>query len=184
MQSYFGGRFVCRIRHEVVPVVPVNFTSEYSSCCANLGLFISLTAECLSFVDDTATIRQFLAGITHDKCFMRMWRDLNFVARVIPDGDILPIRTVYDGVSENIGNSFLSPNSSHPEPLYMASADLVAAVIQQPGKIPNIQQAFRIVPSGKQPGMGAMKLRGKVLIDPNDNSVDLFTKIIEEKRNS
>jgi hypothetical protein len=64
----------------------------------------------------------------------------------------------------------------------MAGPDLVAAVIQQPGRIPTIQQAFRIVPSGKQPGMVAVKLRGKVLIDPNDNSVDLFTKIIEERK--
>ena len=64
----------------------------------------------------------------------------------------------------------------------MAGPDLVAAVIQQPGKIPKIQQAFRIVPSGKQPGMRAVKLRGKVLIDPNDDSVDLFTKIIEERK--
>ena len=43
-------------------------------------------------------------------------------------------------------------------------------------------QAFRIVPSGKQPGLRAVKLRGKVLIDPNDYSVDLFTKIIEERK--
>jgi hypothetical protein len=64
----------------------------------------------------------------------------------------------------------------------MAGPDLVAAVIQQPGKIPKIQKAFRIVPSGKQPGMRAIKLRGKVLIDPNDDSVDLFTKIIEERK--
>jgi DNA polymerase elongation subunit (family B) len=30
--------------------------------------------------------------------------------------------------------------------------------------------------------MRAVKLRGKVLIDPNDDSVDLFTKIIEERK--
>ena len=58
----------------------------------------------------------------------------------------------------------------------------MAAVIQQPDRIPKIQQAFRIVPSGKQPGMQAVKLRGKVLIDPNDDSCDLFTKIIEERK--
>ena len=45
MQSYYGGRSECRIRHEAVPVVPVDFTSEYPSCCANLGLFKFLTAE-------------------------------------------------------------------------------------------------------------------------------------------
>ncbi len=183
MQSYFGGRSECRIRHEVVPVVPVDFTSEYPSCCANLGLFKFLTAKRLRFVDDTVKVRKFIANITPDKCFQRTtWRDLNFVARVMPGENILPVRTVYDGVSHNIGNNYLSPNPSHPEPIYVAGPDLVAAVIQQPGKIPNIQQAFRIVPSGKQPGMRAVKLRGKVLIDPNDDSVDLFTKIIEERK--
>jgi hypothetical protein len=183
MQSYFGGRSECRIRHEVVPVVPVDFTSEYPSCCANLGLFKFLTAKRLRFVDDTVKVRKFIANITPDKCFQRAtWRDLNFVARVMPDENILPVRTVYDGVSHNIGNNYLSPNPFHPEPIYVAGPDLVAAVIQQPGKIPNIQQAFRIVPSGKQPGMRAAKLRGKVLIDPNDDSVDLFTKIIEERK--
>src|ERR1700736_3986859 len=156
IQSYYGGRSECRIRHEVVPVVPVDFTSEYPSCCANLGLFKFLTAERLEFVDDTENVKRLVEGITHEKCFEReIWRDLNFVARILPDGDILPIRTVYDGVSHNIGNNYLHANPVHPEPVYMAGPDLVAAVIQQPSKIPQIQQAFRIVPSGKQPGMRA-----------------------------
>jgi len=183
MQSYYGGRSECRIRHEVVPVVPVDFTSEYPSCCANLGLFRLLTAERLDFVDDTENVRRLIASITQEKCFARdTWLNLNFVARVIPDGDILPVRTVYDGVSHNIGNNFLHANPVHPEPVYMAGPDLAAAVLQRPDKIPNIQQAFRIVPSGKQAGMRAVKLRGKVLIDPNEDSVDLFMKIIEERK--
>ena len=183
MQTYYGGRCECRIRHEVVPVAPVDFTSEYPSCCANLGLFKFLTAENVEFVDDTENVKRFVASITQEKCFQRkMWHDLNFVARVLPDGDILPIRTVYDGVSQNIGNNYLHANPVHPESFYMAGPDLAAAVIQQPDRIPRIQQAFRIVPSGRQPGMQPIKLRGKVLIDPNDGSVDLFTKIIEERK--
>jgi hypothetical protein len=183
MQSYYGGRSECRIRHEVVPVVPVDFTSEYPSCCANLGLFKLLTAESIEFVDDTEAVRRFLEEIALGKCYDRtMWPQLNFVARVVPDGDILPIRTVYDGQSQNIGNNYLNPNPVHPEPAYIAGPDLVAAVIQQPGKIPKIEQAFRIVATGKQAGMRAVRLRGTVLINPNDDSVDLFTKIIEERR--
>jgi hypothetical protein len=183
MQAYFGGRSECRGRHEVVPVVPVDYTSEYPTCCANLGPFRFLTAKGLRFVDDTANIKRFLAGITHERCFEpETWRELNFVARVMPDGDILPVRAVYDGVSQNIGNNFLHSNPTHPEPIYVAGPDLVAAMIHQPGKVPKIEQAFRLVPTGKQPGMRAVKLRGKVLIDPNDDSVDLFTKIIEERK--
>src|SRR5205807_6314851 len=71
MQSYYGGRSECRIRHEVVPVVPVDFTSEYPSCCANLGLFKFLTAARLRFVDDTKNIKRFLAGVTREKCYER-----------------------------------------------------------------------------------------------------------------
>jgi hypothetical protein len=183
MQSYYGGRSECRIRHEVVPVVPVDFTSEYPSCCANLGLFKLLTARKLKVVDDMENVRCFVASVTREKCYDRKtWSELNFVARVVPDGDILPVRTVYDGVTQNIGSNYLHPNPVHPDPVYMAGPDLVAAVIQQPDKIPEIQQAFRIVPSGKQSGMRAVRLRGKVLIDPNDDSVDLFTKIIEERK--
>jgi hypothetical protein len=183
LQSYYGGRSECRIRHEVVSVVPVDFTSEYPSCCANLGLFEFLTAKKLKLIDDTDNVRRFVASITQEKCYERKtWPELNFVARVVPDGDILPVRTVYDGVTQNIGNNYLHPNPVHSEPVYMAGPDLAAAVIQQPGKIPEILQAFRIVPSGKQPGLRAVKLRGKVLIDPNDDSVDLFTKIIEERK--
>jgi hypothetical protein len=182
MQSYYGGRSECRIRHEVVPVVPVDFTSEYPSCCANLGLFKLLTAERISFVDDTDRVRQFLRRITHAKCYQRkLWSDLNFVARVMPDESILPVRTVYDGVTQNIGNNYLSPNPFNPEPVYIAGPDLVAAVIQG-GKVPNVQQAFRIVPHGKQSGMRSVKLRGKVEINPNDDAVDLFVKIIEERK--
>ena len=118
-------------------------------------------------MDDTEGINQFIADITQEKCFKReTWPALNFIARVMPAGDVLPVRTVYDGVSHNIGNNYLHPNPAHPEPVYMAGPDLVAAVIQQPGKIPNIQQAFRIVPVGKQKGMQAVKLREKVLIEP------------------
>jgi hypothetical protein len=51
------------------------------------------------------------------------WPELNFVARVVPDGDILPVRTVYDGVTQNIGNNYLHPNPVHPEPVYMAGPD-------------------------------------------------------------
>src|ERR1700719_422355 len=64
MQSYYGGRSETRIRCAEVPVVPVDFTSEYPSVCALLGLFDVLTAESVSFEDDTENISRFLKRIT------------------------------------------------------------------------------------------------------------------------
>ena len=54
----------------------------------------------------------------------------------MPDGDILPDPDCLRRRDHNIGNNYLHPNPVHPEPIYMAGPDLVAAVIQQPGKIP------------------------------------------------
>jgi len=100
----------------------------------------------------------------------------------LPDEDILPVRTVYDGVTQNIGNNYLSANPSNPEPIYIAGLDLVAAVIQRGKnrKIPKVEQAFRLVPHGKQPAMRNVKLYGKVEINPYVD--DIFTKIIEERK--
>src|SRR5262249_6510431 len=51
MQSYYGGRSETRIRSAEVPVVPVDFTSEYPTSCALLGLFDVLTAGSVTFED-------------------------------------------------------------------------------------------------------------------------------------
>ena len=180
IQAYFGGRAECGARYEVPPVVPVDVTSEYPSCCANLGLFHILTAESIELVDDTETFREFLRSVDREKCFERKtWKAMNVVALVMPDEDILPVRTVYDGVSQGIGNNYLSANPANPQPIYSAGPDLVAAVIQT-GKVPKILRAFRIIPHGKQPGMRSVRLYGKVEINPYVD--DIFTKIIEERK--
>ncbi len=49
MGSFMGGRSETRIRLQEVPVVPVDFTSEYPSTCVLLGLWDILTAKSLSF---------------------------------------------------------------------------------------------------------------------------------------
>jgi hypothetical protein len=62
MQSFYGGRSETRIRCVEVPVASLDFTSEYPTCCALLGLFDVLTAKRLSFENDTANVRAFLAS--------------------------------------------------------------------------------------------------------------------------
>jgi hypothetical protein len=52
MESYTGGRSETRIRHVEVPVVPVDYTSEYPTTCALLNLMEIITAESLRFEDD------------------------------------------------------------------------------------------------------------------------------------
>lgn len=180
MQTYFGGRSECHIRGIPVPVVPVDFTSEYPTVCALLGLSDVLTAESLEFEDDTDNVRKFLNQITLEGCFEpTAWQQLKFFARMVPNENVLPVRTCYDGVTENIGNNYLSANPFDPKSVWFAGPDLVASVIQT-GKVPHIEKAFRMVPDDKQTKMKSVRLRGKVVIDPYEH--DIFVKIIEERK--
>jgi hypothetical protein len=176
MQSYYGGRCETRIRRAEVPVVPVDFTSEYPSVCALLGLFDVLTAKSLSFEDDTKNVSRFLKGITLKGCFTpAMWEHSRFFALVKPEGDILPVRTVYNEVTQNIGNNYLTSD----KPLWFAGPDLIASIIRT-RKVPHIVRAIRMTPHDKQAGMRSVNLRGMVKIDPYKD--DLFCTIIEQRK--
>ena len=177
MQTYYGGRSETRIRCTEVPVVPVDFTSEYPTCCALLGLFDMLTAASVTFEDDTDNIRRLIKKISLDRCFdPQLWKQFKFFALVQPDNDILPVRTVYDGVTQNIGNNYLTSET----PLWFAGCDVIASTIRT-GKPPRILRAVRMVPHGKQAGMKTVNLRGS-MVEINPYKDDLFRKVIEQRK--
>ena len=96
MAAYFGGRAESHIRRWPVPVVPVDLTSEYPSVDALLGIWDVLTAERLTIDDATEDVRALLAKFTLDDLFQpAFWKRLNFYARIVPEGDILPVRSIY-----------------------------------------------------------------------------------------
>ena len=178
MQTYYGGRSETRIRCTEVPVVPVDFTSEYPTCCALLGLFDVITAESVTFQDDTDNIRRLVKKTSLDRCFdPALWKQFNFFALVKPENDILPVRTVYDGVTQNIGNNYLSLGDSA---LVLPGCDVIASAIRTE-KPPRILRAVRMVPHGKQSGMKTVNLRGSMVeIDPYKD--DLFRNVIEQRK--
>jgi hypothetical protein len=104
--------------------------------------FYVLTAEGIAFEDDTSNIRRLLGSISLEQCFdPAVWKDLRFFALVRPDKEILPVRTVYDGVTQNIGNNYLSSDTA----LWFAGCDLVASAIRT-GKAPHVVRAIRLMP--------------------------------------
>ncbi len=177
MQSYYGGRSETRIRRAEVPVVPVDFTSEYPTCCALLDLFDVLTADSVTFEDDTETAHRLLDGISLEDCFNpAKWKQFRFFALVQPEGDILPVRTVYDGVTQNIGNNYLTSET----PIWFAGCDLIASKLRT-GNTPKILRAIRLLSHGKQAGMKNVKLRGS-MVEINPYQDDLFRKVIEQRK--
>ncbi len=174
MQAYYGGRAECRVRRVPVPVMHTDFKSQYPTVNTLLGNSHVLKAKSLSFEDATDAVRRFVGRVTLDALFNpATWKKLSFFALVRPDRDILPVRTVYNGVTQNIGiNEF-----SSDRPIWFAGPDLIKAVVLA-GKIPHIERAIRMVPHGKQPGLRSASLRGMIAIHPKD---DFFRHVVEQR---
>jgi hypothetical protein len=98
-----------------------------------------------------------------------------FFALVRPSNDILPVRTLYNGVTQNIGINYLTSD----EPIWFAGPELIAAILLSGGKVPHIEEAYCLVSRGKQDGRGTTNLRSLVEVDANKDS--LFKHVIEQR---
>jgi hypothetical protein len=175
MQSYFGGRAECRIRSWEVPICLVDFMSQYPTVNELLDNWSVLTAKNVTFPDATKAVRKLLSQITLDRCFERkLWPQFKFFALVRPDNDILPVRTVYNGTTQNIGINYLTSK----EPIWFAGPDIIASILLT-GKVPRIEKAIRVKPQGKQRGLSSTSLRSMVKVDANKNS--FFRHVIEQR---
>jgi hypothetical protein len=178
MTAYFGGRTEVRIRRAVVPVVYVDFLSMYPTVNALMGIWQMLTADHLKLQDATAAVRARLSSLTPEECFSpAFWPELRFFAKIRPQGDILPVRAAYGPLEDNttIG---VNPLSSEV-PIWVAGPDLVASIVLT-GRVPEILEAIRLVPVGRQEGLTPVALRGQVTIDPAQE--DFFARLIEERQ--
>jgi hypothetical protein len=176
MQAYYGGRSEIRIRHQEVPIVVCDTTSEYPSVAGLLGLWPLITAASMEVTDCTQEARHDLATINVKTVLSpSKWPKLAFFALIKPSGDILPVRALYgDTGNTNIG---LNPLTSK-EPIWYAGPDLAASRLAT-GRTPEIIQAFRLVPQGVQKGMRTTVI-GTRTINPEKD--DFFRAVIEERK--
>jgi hypothetical protein len=175
MQAYYGGRSEIRIRHQEMPVVVCDTTSEYPSVAALLNLWPLLTAASLKVIECTDEAQGVLDGTTPNNILNpSTWKKLAFFASVEPDGDILPVRALYSETGDtNIGVNPLNCD----EPIWYAGPDLAASKIKTK-RAPKVISAFKLVPQGIQEGMKSTSI-GMRTIDPKE---DLFRAIIEERK--
>jgi DNA polymerase type B, organellar and viral len=179
MQGYYGGRAEIRIRHTPVPVVYTDFTSQYPTVNTLLGLWSLLIAEKVRVREVTEEVQALLQSVSpHRLLDQRIWPKLAFFALVQPDGDILPVRTIYlDGQCGNQTNIGLNPLTSD-KPIWFAGPDIVGSTLLK-GRPPKILRAIRIEPVGIQKEMNSVML-GTGSIDPYRD--DFFRKVIEERK--
>ncbi len=179
MQGYYGGRAEIRIRHTPVPVVYTDFVSQYPTVNTLLGLWRLLIARKLRVREATRDVNAFLKNVDVDQLLdPQTWPKLCFFALIEPDGDVLPVRTVYGdnrvGSETNIG---LNPLTSD-KLIWFAGPDIVASLLQT-GKIPKVLRAIRFEAIGVQKGLEPVKL-GASSINPARD--DFFRKVIEERK--
>jgi hypothetical protein len=179
MQSYYGGRAEIRVRQTPVPIVYADFLSQYPTVNTLLGMWRLLTAKKIRVREATQDVRTFLKTIDVSRLLdPKTWPKLNFFALVQPEGDVLPVRTVYgDGRVGNETNIGLNPLTSK-KPIWFAGPDIVASVLLT-GKPPKILRAIRFEATGVQKGMKSVKL-GEGSIKPSRD--DFFRKLIEERK--
>jgi hypothetical protein len=175
MQAYYGGRTECRIRHTVVPVVYTDFLSQYPTVHGLMGLQALLIAESIETVDATEDVRRVLATFTPAQGFTPdIWKQMAFFGLVQPAGDVLPVRTMYNDATSNIGVNPLTSDA----PIWYAGPDLLAATLLT-GRPPKILRAIRLVARGQQPGLRSVSLRNQIDVDPRTS--DFFKTVIEAR---
>ena len=160
--AFFGQRMEARIRHVPVPVVAVDFSSQYPVVAHLLGLWGLVTSARLSAADATEEVRELLERASLAQVLdPALWPQLAGFALVEPEGDWLPRRAYFSG-SADLPRTSLGPTWGRPG--WWALPDLVAAKVAT-GKVPKVITAWRLVGEGRQ-ALRVVRLGGKLRFDP------------------
>jgi len=181
MQAYFGGRAEAHIRRTRVPVMRLDFVSQYCTVNTLLRNWEVLTAASVKFPDATKDVHDLLDRVARgpDVCFNRqLWPQFRFFALIRPDHDILPVRAAYNDKDTDRLNIGLNHLSSE-EPIWFAGPDVISSILLTGGKVPHILKAIQVAPVGKQAELNPVHLLGKIRIDPTHD--DFYKHVVEQK---
>jgi hypothetical protein len=141
--------------------------SMYPTVNALMDLWRFMIAKSIEVEDATQQVKRFLENVSKERLFNPgTWRKLTAFVHLEPDGDVLPVRAVYDDNTKDwqVGVNHLHAGSSG-EKIWYALPDVAASVILT-GKVPRIMRAVRLIPKGRQKGLRPVLFGGKVGIDP------------------
>ncbi len=149
-QAYYGGRSEVMIRLHSVECMMVDFTSQYPSVNALMKNQSLLLAEKIERRDNTDWVRAFLKDLSPETLLSpEIWPKLRSMVKLIPQGDILPVRARFAAPADP-PNIAVTPVFG-VEAIWYTLADVCAAVLLNPGKIPEIEQAYELIPHGIVP---------------------------------
>jgi hypothetical protein len=111
----------------------------------------------------------------------KTWTKLRGFVKIVPDGDILPVRGCYNPASNDwqvaINHVYAG---TEEDGIWYSLPDVVVSVLLT-GRIPKIVDAFRVEPSKELlPTLQSVRFRNEILIDPRKQ--DFFKVVIEERK--
>ncbi len=178
--ALFGGRTSVHIRKVVCPVVYTDFVSMYSTVNALMGLWRFVIAGEIRVIEHCKDqVEPFLRNLTPDMLFEpETWTRMNGFLKVVPNGDVLPIRSKYSQASNDWQVGINHVYAEKEDASWYSIPDVVASILAT-GRVPEIIDAFLIEPCGVLFEAIPTKLRGKVEVDPARD--DFFRAIVEER---
>ncbi|MGI0046644.1 MAG: hypothetical protein ACREBB_05590 [Nitrosotalea sp.] len=177
MMTYYGGKTETKIRGVSIPVSYIDFTSMYPTIFVLLEMYRFLIARKITYKDTTKDTQKFLDSITlEDINKQETWKHLTTICRIVPDDDILPVRSDYGHKNTtNIGINYLK--STDGTSIWYTLPDLVASKLKS-GKTPVIQEAITFTPEGIQDGLKDIEVVKGITVKKDE---DFIKKIIEER---
>ena len=176
METYFGGRVECKLRHEIRPVEVLDFTSMYPSTIVLLDLWDFMISDGYKEIKATDEIKNFVESITLDDMVNpESWKHLIGIVKVKPNKDILPLRTGYnENAEKTVGLQYLT--SDHE--MWFALPDVVASKLLT-GKTPDIVEAYKYEAGNPQKTLKSQKILGYKINPKCDN---LIKFLVEERQ--
>jgi hypothetical protein len=177
--AFFGGWAEVQLRGRV-PTVHVDFRRQYQTVFLLQGLQELLVAERLEFVEDTATVKDFIKNFTPDDLLRpETYPKLNVLCWIKPNGEVLLKRAAFKETGASGSDRFvmaMGPRySDEPVPAYLP--DVLTAMLQPGGGPPEIIRAERIVPISRQ-SLRKTRLFGGAVFDPRKHQ--FFKVLVEE----
>ncbi|MCA9828753.1 MAG: hypothetical protein KC444_10295 [Nitrosopumilus sp.] len=176
MTCYYGGRTECKIRKTPVMCDLLDFLSMYPTVCILQELWKFVISDKIVCRDSTLEIQKLVECFRiHDIQDKKMWKRFPCIVQIIPDNDILPVRSKFgQKYAWNIGIC----NVSGTEPMWYSLADIIASKLLS-GKCPKILKAISFEPAGCQKDLKTISIQG-LEVDPY--SKDLYKNLIESRQ--
>jgi len=174
LSAYFGARVEARIVNRPTKVTILDFTSMYPTLFVLFGMYQLLIADKIIHKETTQETQEFLDKVTISQINQPdSWKKMLTLCKIVPDEDVLPVRSDYGSKSLNTGINHLK--SSDGTALWFTLPDLIASKLTK-RKTAKILEAITFSPQGVQSGLKDIEILDGINLKKGE---DLFQKLIE-----